>query len=115
MRYFLLITLGLLISCLSCKTMHTRKKKDTSQEQPASLGKTIGKVSHEYKNQGCNTVILVETEGQTLVLIPAEPLPAEFDKNGTTLRFDYHPLKMMQSEGCPKGIPAELVNISKNN
>jgi hypothetical protein len=76
--------------------------------------KTQGKVSHEYKATGCNTVLVVKTadNANPMVLIPISPLPAEFDKDGIDLYFNYRLSRMKNPEGCVKGIPAEVTDIS---
>ena len=108
----------------SCKTKHQTQTTTQVQTQTvdASSGsttkypKTQGKVSHEYKTTGCNTVLVVKTDdaANPLVLIPISPLPAEFDKDGLTLYFNYKLSRIKNPEGCTKGIPAEVTDISLN-
>src|SRR5258708_782753 len=88
------------------------KHRDASGE---SL-KTKGKVSHEYLLKGCPTIIIVKIENQEspLILIPRIPLQKEFDKEGLEISFNYHLLKMRTPEGCEKGIPAEITEVSLN-
>lgn len=111
-----------MILSLSCKTKH--QTQTTTQIQTQTLDessgptnkapKTKGNVSHEYRATGCNTVLVVKTDdaANPLVLIPISPLPAEFDKDGIDLYFNYRLSRMKNPEGCAKGIPAEVTDIS---
>ena len=118
---------GLLMFAASCKckektqapqqtqqTQQTQTTKEAKMMAPVS-NKTFGTVSFQYKSAGCTAVIIVPTEiaTQPLILIPKDALPAEFDKDGVEIYFDYRPLKMPNPKGCATGIPAELTNISK--
>ncbi len=86
----------------SCKT-----KENASS---SSMGKTSGKVSHEFKAGGCSAVIIT-SDGVTL--IPKDALKKEFDVDGLNVTFDYMTLKMPQPAGCTSGIPAEISNLGK--
>jgi hypothetical protein len=81
---------------------------------PVTSSKTKGNVSHEYARNGCPVIIIVHmaNDESPLVLIPRTPLSEEFDKEGMEINFNYHPLKMPQPEGCAKGIPAEITDVS---
>jgi hypothetical protein len=106
----------------SCKTKHNTEVTTQVQGQTVDATtrpttknpKTKGKVSHEFRATGCNTVIVVKTDdaANPLVLIPISPLPAEFDKDGIDLYFNYRLSRMKNPEGCMKGIPAEVTDIS---
>jgi hypothetical protein len=78
-------------------------------------GTTLGKVSHQYRETGCSTVILVNSENQDkpLTLIPRDTLSPEFDIDGLEILFNYRTLKMPNPKGCTVGIPAEITDISK--
>jgi len=82
-------------------------------EPSAVTGKTIGKVSHEYRATGCSTVIVVVGATKPLILIPKNKLSADIDVDGLEITFNYRTLKMPQPAGCTKGIPAELSDIAK--
>jgi hypothetical protein len=104
MRLFLIIAISILTLAFACKT------------KPAASSvsnKTLGTVSHKYKSAGCNTIIIIEKEKDRLVLIPAQPLPNEFDKDGMKIYFDYNMLRIPSPVGCGEGIPATIRNISK--
>lgn len=108
MRIFILLLI------LGASTIGCKSKKSVAGTantvQTAVAAATTGKVSHMYKDKGCNTVVIVSEE---LVLIPKDPLPKELDVDGLEIKFNYHSLKMPQPAGCEKGIPAELSDISK--
>lgn len=94
----------------SCKTCRNAGDNDNN----CTKGATIGTVSHQYREGGCATVIIVsQPEGDSMVLIPKDPLPEKLDKDGLVILFDYRVLKMPNPEGCNVGIPAEIINISK--
>lgn len=120
----------LVLAGLSCKTRPASQKTNQSTVKTESVeskteqskeikpglieGKTLGTISHKYRESGCSSVILVKIQADNdnvLVLIPNEALPAEIDKEGVEIYFDYLPLKRPQPDGCPVGIPAEIANI----
>lgn len=102
MKSYLIIFTIVATIITSCKT----KETTTS----SVMGKTSGKVSHEYKAGGCSAVI-VTNDGVTL--IPKDDLQKEFDVDGLNVTFDYITLKMPQPAGCTTGIPAEITNLGK--
>lgn len=109
MKWNFLFILVVMLSSTACKTC--QKKSETSESH---IGQTTGVVSHQYRSGGCPTVIVVNREeGETMVLIPKDPIPSEFDNDNTVIRFDYSTLRMPNPAGCVKGIPAALSNISK--
>lgn len=79
----------------------------------ASSAKTIGKVSHQYRADGCSTVVIVIKGETAITLIPIEKLPEAFDVDGLEISFTYHTLKIQQPKGCTKGIPASFKDIAK--
>ena len=104
---------GLLMFAASCKckektqapqqtqqTQQTQTTKEAKMMAPVS-NKTFGTVSFQYKSTGCTSVVIVPTEiaTQPLILIPKDALPAEFDKDGVEIYFDYRPLKMPNPKG----------------
>ncbi|HXB40057.1 MAG TPA: hypothetical protein VNZ49_05905 [Bacteroidia bacterium] len=108
--FFLLIVFSFLIACKS------KKKSDSSQ--PATKTETVagkhkGKISHAYKESGCAVVIVIQDGSERPVqLIPKDPLPEKFNKDGLLINFNYRLLKMKNPEGCNSGIPAEITDIS---
>src|SRR5205814_10695374 len=95
-------------------TMPKHSATDTIPKQAATENlKTKGNISHEYLPKGCPTIIIVRIQNQEpLILIPRIPLQKEFDKEGVEIRFNYHLLKMRTPEGCEKGIPADITDVS---
>ena len=115
MRHILVLLLALIVLTFSCKTRHvTEKTHLPAPDQTTEASKTLGKVSHQYRATGCNTVILVENNENTdtLVLIPIDTLSKEFDKDAQLIYFDYRLLKIWNPATCSHGIPATLSNIS---
>ena len=122
MKNLSIIIAVITVLMFSCKTKHqtpttTQVQSETVDAWAGSTTKnpkTHGKVSHEYRATGCKTVLVVKTDdaANPLVLIPISPLPAEFDKDGVTLYFNYRLSRMKNPEGCTKGIPAEVTEIS---
>ena len=101
----LIVTILLSSSCM-CK-----KKVDNSSSEN---GKTVGMVSHQFRASGCNTVIVInDSQGNEIILIPKDPLPSKLDKDHLKIRFDYTTLKMPNPKGCGKGIPAQITNVQK--
>jgi hypothetical protein len=101
----------------ACKTKQKMQTAaaDTEMASATALGSVWGIVSHEFKAEGCPSVLVVNTFGQEepMVLIPKDALPAAFDKEGTAVRFDYRLLRMPNPEGCGVGNIAEITNISQ--
>ena len=116
MKYFLIfITLFLTLS-FSCKTKQKSENCNNDKQKIAADDNRIeGKVSFQYRSGGCATVIIVKQPGKenVLTLIPSLPLAKEFDIDGLTIKFNYHPLKMRNPDGCTVGIPAEITDLSK--
>jgi hypothetical protein len=118
-----LLAILVLIS-YSCKTKSKTQSQTQTQTQtqvvdtktgPTKVAvKTQGKVSHEYRATGCNTVVVVKTEdaANPLVLIPIATMSEEFDKDGLTIYFNYSLSRIKNPEGCSHGIPAVLTDIS---
>jgi uncharacterized protein YceK len=98
-----------------CKSVKTKNSSSGSiiQEQPVKTDKTQGTVSHQFKETGCPSVIIVHNTDGELILIPKDNLPVEFDVDGQVIYFTYRLLKMPNPQGCNKGMPAELVDITK--
>ncbi len=115
MKYYIILISALLVFSISCKTKTENKQKDESTTQVIADTRIVGKVSHQYANTGCNTVIIVKNDDKDnpLVLIPINAIAKEFDKDGWELYFNYRLLKIKNPAGCAHGLPAELSNISK--
>lgn len=98
--------------CKSVKTKHSSSSTQI-QEQPANTDKTKGTVSFQFKETGCRSVILVTNDDGEMILIPKDNLPEEFDIDGLQIYFNYRLLKMPNPDGCSKGMPAEITNLTK--
>jgi hypothetical protein len=118
-KIFLYLSMAFCVLLLSagCKTSHKTAviQKTPEPEVVVVKGKTLGKVSHQFKAGGCSSVLIVDQQGENkpLTLIPMAPIPEKLDAEGTELYFDYHLLKRRNPDGCTTGIPAEISNISK--
>ena len=75
--------------------------------------KTIGKISHRFRKNGCTSVIIVAENNQSLILVPRTKLDKEIDVDGLEIIFNYHLLKMKNPPGCEQGIPAEISDVRK--
>lgn len=97
----------------ACKTKKTVEGNENNTANNSEL--SAGKVSHQYRETGCATVIIVErkAEESPLTLIPFQKLPDKFDKDGIQIKFHYRLLRMPNPAGCSVGLPAEITDISK--
>jgi hypothetical protein len=91
-------------------------KKEEVAVDPKSMDDannfTRGKVSLELKKDGCNALVIAQTEdGEEIVLIPKTSLGL-FEEDGKKIKFHYRVLRMPQPAGCSKGMPAELTDIT---
>lgn len=110
----LLLALILALST-GCKT-HSQGSGCCSKQQTATVtGTTTGKVSHQFRATGCETVIIVDNAASSdpQILIPKDKLPKEFDQDGLVIKFNFRLLKMPNPEGCATGNIAEITDISK--
>jgi hypothetical protein len=107
----LIFFIGIIV-LFSCKSSKNVDVNSTLSE--VSKGKYIGSVSHQYKDKGCKTVVIIKRENQDnpLILIPMNDFPLGFDKDKMKISFDYLPLKVKNPEGCNLGIPIEIRNIA---
>jgi len=114
MRTTLLILAAIVTLATACKTKQ-QGSGCCSNHQAGAVGQTSGKVSHEYKADGCNTIIIVASAdgGEDQILIPSNQLAKEFDKDGLEIKFNFRLLKMPNPEGCVRGNVAEITDISK--
>jgi hypothetical protein len=111
-RNFLIYSLRLLVGIFFLTTSSFYAQEPGKTTEPA-VPKTLGKVSHQFRGEGCFTVIIIKQPGNDIILIPKNPLPKKFDKNGLEIKFEYRLLRMPNPKGCEKGRPAEITNISK--
>ena len=121
MKTLLLISSIIIASFTSCKSKKAASNASDASgnvQQTSSLqvnevaGKTIGKVSHQYRTTGCATVVIINSStDEVITLIPKDALPEKLNVDGMKISFDYRPLKMHNPEGCAVGIPAELTNV----
>lgn len=93
-------------------------KEEVSSEDKSveDATKLIGKVTYLVNGNGCLSIVVLNAEENTdnkLVLIPRTPLTNELAKEGTLILFNYRTLKMKNPEGCLKGIPVELSNVTQ--
>ncbi|MEI8232009.1 MAG: hypothetical protein WCG32_05555 [Actinomycetes bacterium] len=114
-----IIVLLAMTSIIACKTKkqaaETALPPPASTEQTSSsetsMGKTKGKVSHQYRATGCATVVIFKKDDVEITVIPKDKLPEKLDVDGLEIWFDYLPLRMHNPEGCNAGFPAELTNV----
>jgi hypothetical protein len=99
---------------IACKSKQTTASTTTVDiDKPVNSILTGGTVTHQYKSQGCETVIIcTPINTDTLFLIPATPLQ-NFDVDGLKISFTYHTVRIHNPKGCHKGIPAQISNIKK--
>ncbi|NVN94526.1 MAG: hypothetical protein HXX18_04485 [Bacteroidetes bacterium] len=106
----LIFFLGIIL-IVSCKS--SEKTSNTRVANTLTKGKNTGVVSHQYKAEGCGTIIIANIENdKPLNLIPMNAMDAKFDKDNLKISFDYLPLRVKNPEGCNKGIPAQISNIA---
>ena len=115
MKYIIILFSTLILFLFSCKTKQPVEQNNQTTEIKSAETRTLGKVSHEYRATGCNTVVVVTNNNteKPLILIPVDALSKELDKDGLQIYFEYKLLKMRNPPGCSKGIPATLLNITK--
>lgn len=113
MKIYILIIASVLAFSQGCKTKQKAATTPAITGQSIEAPKTTGKVSHQYRESGCATVIIVQKGEKSLTLIPKDALPAAIDVDGLQITFDYRLLRMPNPKGCTAGIPAELTNVSK--
>lgn len=113
MKFIFVCLLAISFIAPSCKCCKDRceKKHDVNQEQPV-IGTTTGTVSHQFRETGCATVVIISGE-EEITLIPMSGLPDELNVDGKIILFDYTTSRMPQPEGCMKGLPAMLTNVSE--
>lgn len=109
MKYLFLITIiGFLV--ISCKSKQTSTISN-STSQLSTDSKTKGVVSHQYKEIGCGSVVVITQNNQSIILIPHPLLDKNFDIDGKKIAFNFRKLRRSNPMGCNVGIPAELKNI----
>ena len=131
MKSIIMLVAVLSMSVVSCKTKKAASASATTSTTSTSTttasttantsatgdnqGANVGKISHQYKSTGCETVIVIAAHDDVaeMTLIPKDKLSKDVDMDGQLIRFDYHALKMPQPAGCTVGVPAEITNITK--
>jgi hypothetical protein len=104
-------------ACQTAKPVKTKEPiviETTSTTEDPSF--TYGKVTHLVNANQCTSIIVINKDAgnnNELILLPKDPLPADLNKEGIELKFHYRPLKIKNPEGCLKGIPAALTEITK--
>ena len=120
------VSMSLVCSCKTKKTASASATTSTTSTASTTTtttssatgdnqGANVGKVSHQYKSTGCETVVIIAAHDDVaeMTLIPKDKLSKDVDMDGQLIRFDYHALKMPQPAGCTTGVPAEITNITK--
>lgn len=117
MRYlFFLSSFFIFGACQTAKPIKTKEPiavETTTLEDPTF---TYGKVTHLINTNQCTSIIVINIDAGSnneLILLPKDLLPEDLSKEGTELKFHYRPLKMKNPEGCLKGIPAALTEVTK--
>lgn len=106
-----LILFIVIITFISCKTSEKQVVKNPLIA--IAKGKNVGVISHQYKAEGCKTIIVInKANDKPMHLIPMNELDTKFDKDNLKISFDYLPLRVKNPEGCNMGIPAEISNIA---
>lgn len=113
-RVILVVTFCFFILFISCKAKKNSSLTVSNTDETSNSLKTEGKVTHQYKLMGCETIIICKptTENDTLFLIPMTPLE-KFDIDGLQISFNYRILRIHNPKGCKQGIPAQISNIKK--
>lgn len=118
MRY--LFFLPYLFIYSACQTAKPVKTKDPIAIETASATDdpsfTYGKVTRLINANPCTSIIVLNKDVSStneLILLPKDPLPEELNKEGAEIKFHYRPLKIKNPEGCLKGIPAAITEVSR--
>lgn len=111
----------LAFSCKNGKGVATQKEAPKKAEEESVIDPkskddandfSRGIVSLELKKNGCAALVKGFTpDGEELVLIPNKPL-GNLEKEGQKIKFHFRLLRMPQPEGCTKGVPAELTDLT---
>jgi len=98
----------------SCKTKQPNQPATDDAKSLSNGIKTEGKVSHQYRSAGCETIIICKNENKddTLFLIPMTSL-GKFDVDGLKISFTYRILRIHNSKECKQGIPVQISNVEK--
>ena len=97
---------------IACKTKQANTAATSDGDLSTNSIHAKGIVSHKYKPQGCETIIVcTSNNSDTLFLIPATPLE-KFDVDGLKISFTYHIVRIHNPKGCHQGIPAQISNIT---
>jgi hypothetical protein len=98
----------------ACKSVKQQPATQPDKNEASSLSESTGRVSHEFKASGCETIVRVAVPNspQPLILIPKDNL-GEFDQDGLEIMFHYQILRMPNPAGCKQGMPAVFTDIRK--
>ncbi len=119
MKKYQLMLIMILILGTSCRT---KKVKTQIEDNPPKVetevikqGTNVGQVSHQYKSDGCKSIIIIDNVdgSQPQILIPIKGLESDFDVDGMNITFDFILSRVKQPEGCKQGQPAILSNVQK--
>lgn len=117
MRYlFFLSCIVVYSACQTSKPIKTKEPIAVGTTAVENLTFTYGKVTHLINTNQCTSIIVINKDAGSnneLILLPKDLLPEDLSKEGTELKFHYRPLKIKNPEGCLKGIPAALTEVTK--
>jgi hypothetical protein len=118
MRYFFFVSY--LFTFIACQTSKPVKTKEPIAIETASTPEdpsfTYGKVTHLINANPCASIIVINKDtgsNNELILLPKDPLSEDLNKEGTEIKFHYRPLKIKNPEGCLKGMPVALTEVTK--
>lgn len=99
------------LSIIGCKHKQHVVTSVNAETSTIPVGKTKGVVSHKFKTMGCQTVVIINSDGVEVVLIPRTELDKKFNVDGKTIYFTYRKLRSPNPKGCLEGSPAELKDV----
>lgn len=115
MKFYIFLSTICLFFAVSCSSNKKTSTSTAVKEDVPVNSKTTGKISHQYSATGCSTVVIVPSSvlDAPILLIPKDKLPADLDKDGLEISFNYRTLRMPNPPGCNVGIPAEIKDVTK--
>jgi hypothetical protein len=103
------VVLYILFIALSCKS-NGEINNTCNEIESISSGRTIGKISHQYHKNGCQTVIILKNKQ---ILAPIKNIDTLLDVDGLEVCFTYHPSRKVQTKECTYGIPVIINEIKR--